>query len=103
MQQAPAETIELHREMSITHADFRRLLPAAAQGFALAGDGPGFTLSAPDGGRSLAIELGPEQQRRLGALSLPLTAVTLRFDGFDPTSYAAFLKRFDLAFQRGGG
>jgi hypothetical protein len=51
----------------------------------------------------LTLELGPERERRLGALCLPVTDVQFRFSGFDQASFKAFIERFDLAFQRGGG
>jgi hypothetical protein len=38
-----------------------------------------------------------------GLLSLPQAHITLAFDGADEASRAAFVHRFDIAFQRGGG
>jgi len=95
--------IELQREMSISHRDFERLLPAAVPGYRLDGDGPQYQIRLPDQNRLLTIDLGPERERHLGALRLPVTDVQFRFSGFDQASFKAFIERFDLAFQRGGG
>lgn len=38
-----------------------------------------------------------------GLLALPRARVTLSFEGVSRADAAAFLRRFDLAFQRGGG
>lgn len=38
-----------------------------------------------------------------GLLALPQARVTLAFDAGSPDERAAFEKRFDLAFRRGGG
>jgi hypothetical protein len=38
-----------------------------------------------------------------GLLSLPQANITLVFDGADEATRAAFIDRFDIAFQRGGG
>ena len=38
-----------------------------------------------------------------GLLSLPQAHITLVFDGADEHARAAFVDRFDIAFQRGGG
>ena len=97
------EVIELQREMTISHQDFRRLLPAATPGCRVVEPGDRFEVTQIIGEGRLLIDLGPQRERRLGALRLPVTDVGLRFSGFDRRGYEAFLKRFDLAFQRGGG
>jgi len=93
--------------MSISHRDFQRLLPAAVSGYRLSGRGKGealrFQIRHPDDDRLLTLDLGPERERRIGALRLPVTDVQFRFSGFDQAGFEAFIKRFDLAFQRGGG
>ena len=49
------------------------------------------------------ITLAAEGIRKLGLMEFPVTPVTIEFDGFNPADRAAFLARFDLAFQKGGG
>jgi len=57
----------------------------------------------PENDQLLEIVLGAERQRSLGALKLPVTDVQLVFSGFSETEFQVFLKRFDMAYQRGGG
>lgn len=92
---------ELVRQMGLSHAEFLRSLPAAAGEMECRVDGPHIQISQSN--RRVDIRLGPEQDQRLGSLVLPQTRVNLRFEGFSETERADFLRRFDLAFQRGGG
>jgi hypothetical protein len=56
------------------------------------------------GGGIVTISYEARPGVRLGTLlALPRACVRLRFDGASPEERAAFLARFDLAFQRGGG
>ena len=56
-----------------------------------------------DGGRRLEITLSPERRRTIGLFDLPVTDVRLAFVGYDEAGAEAMLRRFDRAFQRGGG
>lgn len=91
----------LQREMSISHEDFFRLLPGAL------GDMPftrrGSRIEAGSGSRRVDIEVEPESRRRLVSLELPVTRVSISLSGFEPAEETAFLARFDLTYQRGGG
>ena len=91
----------LIREMSITHKDFFRLLPKAVNGAATVRQGNQVSITTAAG--QVTITLTPETSRKLGLLTLPVTGVTLEFDGFSATAQAQFLARFDLAYQKGGG
>jgi hypothetical protein len=58
----------------------------------------------PEGAGSVTINFQPRPGLRLsGLLTMPLALITLTFENMPPPDQAAFLKRFDLAFQRGGG
>jgi hypothetical protein len=87
--------------MGLTHKEFLRSLPRVVAGLSCQREGSRMLVADPP--RQLEILLGPEQQRRLGMLQLPLTEVTLTFVGYTAGERARFLRRFDLAFQRGGG
>ena len=88
-------------EMGLTHRDFFRLLPGATGHALVVREGNRLTVGTEAG--QVAITLGPETARRLASLKVPVTEVTLEFTGFSPPARAAFLKRFDLAFRKGGG
>ena len=50
------------------------------------------------------ITFAPAPSVRLGGLlELPRARVTIRFDGGSTQARASFLRRFEIAFQRGGG
>ena len=91
----------LTREMSITHKDFFRLLPRAVNGAPVTRDGNQAHIAT--GAGRVKITLAPESVRKLGLMEFPVTPVSIEFDGFNPAEQTAFLSRFDLAYQRGGG
>ncbi len=93
--------LSLIREMSITHKDFQRLLPRAVKGAAISWQGNRVTITTEAG--QVTIALAPQTVKKLGLLEFPVTILTMEFHDFSPAGQTAFLKRFDLAYQRGGG
>ena len=91
----------LIREMSITHNEFFRLLPRAVNNAALARQGNQVDITTATG--LVKITLSPETVRKLAIMEFPVTEVTIEFNGFSASERAAFLARFDLAYQKGGG
>ena len=91
----------IQRQMTLTHADFFRLLPKALEGidYTVAGDTIHFSLKEAQA----AITLSPETGRTIGALDLPLTNIRFVFDGVDEETIREFFERFDLAYRNGGG
>ena len=96
-----AEPQDITRLMGLSHKEFLRSLPAAVRGMTCHAEGAHIRIW--DAQKTINIHLGPEQERRLGSLVLPQTRVTVRFEGCSAEQREAFLKRFELAFQRGGG
>ena len=89
-------------DMSITHADFFRLLPAAIVPYHA--DIKGNVIDISQDRRLLKITLGEETLWRLtGLLSFPRTQVEFLFTGFSDEQRTAFIHRFDRYFHRGGG
>ena len=91
----------LTREMSISHKEFFRLLPRAVNGMPVTRRGNVAVIVT--GAGQVKITLAPESVRKLGLMEFPVTAVTIEFRGFSAADRAAFLSRFDLAYQKGGG
>ncbi len=87
--------------MSISHKEFLRLLPRAVKGAAITRQDNRIIITTGTG--QVTITLAPETIRKLSLLEFPVTTVTMEFHDFNPSEQAAFLKRFDLAYQRGGG
>lgn len=98
---AEPNTLIFGREMSITHAEFFRILPSV----------PGTrSVSVIDnevwiveGEREILIQLSEVRERVIGALRLPVTDVALRFSGFTDVEAKKFMAGFDLHYRRGGG
>lgn len=89
------------KRMGITHAEFFRLLPVAL-GMDTYTRGPN-TVSWSVNGASGEITLGQEGVRQIALLTVPSTAVTISLTGYNDSAVAAFMRRFDRAYQRGGG
>ena len=91
----------LRREMTISHEEFFRLVPRALADIPFTRCGS--RVEARCGERRIDIRLEPEFKRRLASLELPVTRISMALRGFGAEDEAAFLARFDLAFQKGGG
>ena len=89
------------REMTITHADFFRLLPRAlgSENISWKGNEMEYT----DDAFSMHITISPQQSWRIGALSLPKTQVLIQLNGCDEQEAQQRIKQFDQAYQKGGG
>jgi len=89
------------REMGCSEAEWLRWLPAAI------GDrewqcAPGrATISIDAGALTLAWHAG--EPRVIALMRFPRLHVSFRFEGTDPPQRRAFMERFDLYLQRGGG
>ena len=101
MSTTPSTGNSLTREMSISHREFFRLLPRAAGGAPVSRRGDQAEIQTSAG--LVRITLAPETIRKLALMEFPVTEVTIEFNGFSATGQAAFLSRFDLAYQKGGG
>lgn len=95
------ELYSIVRHMGLTHQEFIRSLSPAVRDMSLRVDGTHIQIGDSTG--RVEIRLGPEQQRRLGSLVLPRIDVRLVFEGFSAGERDEFMRRFGLAFQRGGG
>ena len=84
------------REMACTEAEWLRWLPQAigTHGWTMGGD-------AADGALALSWSVG--EPRVIGLARMPRMRVGFRFTGLDAAQRHAFMKRFDLYMQRGGG
>ena len=97
----------LRREMSISHGEFLGSLvaavaPATFHAPPTTGTGP-VTITVHGAPGSVEIRMSAQRERRIALLCLPVTDVEIELQGFSEQDYAAFMLRFDRAFQRGGG
>lgn len=86
------------KEMALTRAEFVRLLPGAAGDAVVREEDGVFRV-----GDAVSIALDPLPPRRLGLFTIPAMRVTLRFHGGTDADAQDFVRRFDRAFQKGGG
>lgn len=90
------------RDMGCTEAEWLRWLPAALGTRPWQQQPPGGVQVDLAVGR-LALTWQVAAPRRLGLVRIPRLLVQFAFDGTDPTERYAFMQRFDLYMQRGGG
>jgi hypothetical protein len=99
MQSSYPERFE--RDMACTEADWLRWLPDAIgeHHWKLQDKSAGVRLG--DGALGLQWQVG--EPRVIGLVRMPRFLVSFRFAGLDEAQRHAFMKRFDLYMQRGGG
>ncbi|HUY02124.1 MAG TPA: hypothetical protein VMV33_02460 [Rhodocyclaceae bacterium] len=88
-------------EMSITRADFLRLLPAAVGHAPFSVEGE--RIEHRDPGRAWRIRLTALPDLRIGLVRLERHRVVLSLEGYGEEETDAFMRRFELYFRRGGG
>ena len=87
--------------MSLSRPEFENSIAALAGADVAIMDG---VARIADGAGTIAIAFHALPPKRLGGLLLlPQARVTLDMTGLDEARAVAFLQRFELAFQRGGG
>lgn len=90
----------------VVFADGRAHVPVNGSGGHAAAANDRISECVADGDEGVAqIEFIALEPRRIGGglLELPQARVTITLTGVAPDAAAAFLRRFDMAFQRGGG
>ena len=93
--------IEFDREMGCTESEWLGWLPAAIGSHLYQLTGAAVHVSLPGG--ALTIRWQPGPPRVIALLRMPRLLVAFRFQGLDAAARYAFMKRFDLYMQRGGG
>jgi len=99
MQSAYAERFD--REMGCTEAEWLGWLPAAIGEHAWTREGTGAVVDLSPGRLRLSWRAG--EPRVIALLRLPRLHVSFRFEGVEAPARRAFMERFDLYMQRGGG
>ena len=88
--------------MAATPSEFARGIERLTRKLPSRTEAGATVIDLPDG--DVTITYTPKEGRRLSPLLvMPAADVTLSFDGIDAEARAAFVARFDLVFQRGGG
>ena len=105
------------KDLGITHQDFRRIFPRVCKDWGAArpllveeGDfktdfDPSIILSVVNDAKEkeIVVIVSEERVRAVGKLTFPYLEVMFWFSGFEETESIIFMRRFDTAFQKGGG
>lgn len=94
---------QFSREQGCTPADWDRDLPGAVKGHRLELLPPGQAVVHLAGGGRLHLQWQELPPRRIAMARLPRMQIDFRFDQADADARSAFMRRFDLFLQRGGG
>ena len=89
------------RDMACTEEDWLRWLPEALGDHHWKRQDRTVGVRIGDGALGLKWEVA--EPRVIAQVSMPRLVVRFRFAGVDDTTRNAFMKRFDLYMQRGGG
>ncbi|MBL8345888.1 MAG: hypothetical protein JNN03_10635 [Rubrivivax sp.] len=90
------------REYGCTEREWRGWMPSATGGHECTDDAPQ-ALSVRIGAGHLRLQWQVLPPRAIALLRLPRLAVRFAFEGVPLDERVAFLRRFDLHLQRGGG
>lgn len=88
-------------EMTVTRAEFLRLLPAAVGGSTFVEELDAFLHRDPN--RFWRIGFLPLPELRIGLIRLVRHRVEFQFEGYAVDEIEAFMARFELYTRRGGG
>jgi len=99
MQSSYPERFE--RDMACTEADWLRWLPAAVGDLHWKLQDHSAGVRIGDGALGLKWQVG--EPRVIALVRMPRLLVSFRFAGVDDAQRLAFMQRFDLYMQRGGG
>ena len=88
-------------EMTVTRAEFLRLLPAAVGGEVFVEEPDAFLHREPH--RSWRILFTGLPELRIGLVRLARHRVEFQFEGYAEDEIEAFMARFELFTRRGGG
>lgn len=92
---------QFDREMGCTESEWLGWLPAAMGDVAWQRQAQRVTAALAQGQLEITWHTG--EPRRIALISMPRLLVSFRFQGLDEAQRYAFMKRFDLYMQRGGG
>ena len=95
------DCLQVQREMTITHADFFRLLPKALSSYRFKISDQSIQVTMKTG--VVNIQLDQEIIRKIGALELPITHMTFYFENTTKKATRNFFEKFDMAYLKGGG
>ena len=98
-----AHPADCTKEMGVSLPEFLRQLGTLSPAADIRLDGSARRVRLAHAGGLVTISYHPEKPRKLGALTIPVTRVEIRFQGISPVEAGAFLGHWDRTFLRMGG
>jgi hypothetical protein len=92
---------QFQRDMGCTEREWLGWLPAAVGSHAWQRDGSSASVEIAPG--RLLLRWQEQHPRVIALMRMPVLRVDFAFTGLDTEQRYAFMKRFDLYMQRGGG
>ncbi len=89
--------------MGYTSTEFAAVLPAAMRDWTVAGGPSRWQVSGPRQRAIATIEIRALPARVIGALRIPVLAVSIDLRAASDTLAMEFMRRFERGFHRGGG
>jgi len=98
------EPFVLKRDMAVTHAEFYRLInKTISYDDDLKINSCNSKVSFPYFNGEISINLAEQQIRKIASLSIDHTIITFEFKNLTKRDIEAYLHKFDITFQKGGG
>jgi hypothetical protein len=98
------ESIELKRDMAVTHDEFYRLIiKTIIDGHLLKIDPENSSVSFPFLNGYVDINLDNQLTRKIASLSIHHTPMNFKFQGLTKEQIDTYLEKFNTTFQKGGG
>ncbi len=105
------------KDLGITHKDFQRVFPRVCGVWGEVGSLTtandqfkcdfetkiGLRVLNKSADKEIVVKVSEERQRKIGRLKFPYLEVLFWFKGFEKHEITNFMRRFDTAFQKGGG
>lgn len=98
-----ASTITIEKLMTLSAGEFANSLAAFAGDDVVIADGRARVPVGAHGGIAEIVHVPLPPRRVGGLLELPQAKVAITLVGVSASEAEAFLRRFDISFQRGGG
>lgn len=96
--------VELKRDMAVTHDEFYRLIMTTINDSHLIHvDIKNASVSFPYAEGEISITLEEQLTRKLASLSIHHTPMNFIFKNITQSDIQAYLQKFDVSFQKGGG
>lgn len=100
----PAETVFIEKTMTLSAGEFANSIRQFAGEAAAAQASSGVPVDLPLDAGAVRITFEKIAGFSFGGLvEMPRARVVIAFEAVPPAARAEFLRRFDIAFQRGGG